>query len=195
MASDQVGDLLPAGEPAGRKPPVGMNQVRFEARHRRAAPPARTPTESRGSRALPRATGASSGANRRCRPPARVARVHSGNGASRTPAIVLHGGSTRRVRGEHFHLVTTSGGPFGDPLDEGTGGVAEETRIVVGDRQNAERPIGRGHRDTIPRTVRPRYRGPAGRARPRPPGGSLRDGPRRLAARARCRRAPPPKAG
>jgi hypothetical protein len=45
---------------------------------------------------------------------------------------------TRGVRGHHPHVMTPLGGSLGDPGDKGAGRISRETRIIMGDREDAE---------------------------------------------------------
>src|SRR5207237_5131654 len=117
---------FPARKPATGKPPVGTNQIRAEAPHRAADSPCECQEKAgkgeRGHRreeaSLVKAAGVGHPLEQ-LRPIPKAMQSNSGTLFQRS--------STWRVRGDHLHLVTASGGTGGDPLDEGAGRIAGKT--------------------------------------------------------------------
>jgi hypothetical protein len=115
-----------------------MNQIRFEPRH--CAPHRqRKPQEKTGK--------AEAGQGRQDRRLVQTAGVRHPlerlrsipEAVQANSRFVLHCGGTRRVRSEHFYMVTLSGGASGYPLDKRAGGVSGKAGIVVREREYAHR--------------------------------------------------------
>ena len=157
MAGDEKRSGCAADEPSGRNPPVGVDDVG------RKSPQLASDGVVEGQEKPGKAEGCPGRSQGPLMQASGVRHPFQGRRPVAEPVYRhipnhLVPAQPWRVRREDTDLMAESGHPLGDPGHECAGRVAGKAGVVVGDCQNAQPSIARGHRDTSPRIPEQRGR-------------------------------------